>query len=149
MDKFKKIGQKQVFNYIESGRIIEPALLPEKVRELRKALRITQSQMAKKLGITQSVYMRMEKQLNSSSLKTIVRFLKELNCDVGIQIKPKIPFSKQIRQRALQKAKALLDRTYGSMALEKQSPDKGTYEKRLKELADELADNPAPSLWED
>jgi transcriptional regulator with XRE-family HTH domain len=149
MEKFNNLARKQVLDSIESGGLIDVSMLPGKVKGLRKALGMTQLQMATRLGIWQSTYMRMEKNLDSSGVKTIERFLRELNCLLKLQIRPLEPFKTLISKRAYQKAKAMLDRTYGNMALEKQAPDKKTYEKRLRALADELASDPKPSLWED
>ena len=147
--KLKEISNKQVFDFIEHEKTFLPDLLPLKVKALRKALGLTQAQMAVRLGMSQPAYLLVEKKLDYSGIRTIERFLKELNCALRIQIVPKISFKKLLRERAYKKAKALLSRTYGNMALEKQSPDKKTYEKRLKELAEELAAYPKPSLWED
>lgn len=147
--KFKELARKQAFNSVSRGEVFLPSLLPVKVKSIRKALGFTQAQMAARLHMSQPAYLLVEKKLDSSGIKTIDRFLKELNCELRLQVVPKIPFKKLIKDRALQKARVLLDRTYGNMALEKQSPDRKTYEKRLKELAAELASNPKSSLWED
>lgn len=148
-DKFSKLSREQIFESIERGRAFAPAMLPGRVKELRRALGLTQRQMAIRLGMSQPSYMRIEKNLGSSGMKTIARFLKELNCEISVRIKPNEPFSKLIRKRAYLKAKSMLGRTYANMALEKQSPDKRTYEKRLRELTEEMASNPGPALWED
>jgi transcriptional regulator with XRE-family HTH domain len=147
--KFDKLRQEQIFHSVESGAFFHAAELPGKFAALRKAMGLTQRQMAKRLGMTQPAYLNIEKKLDASGLKTVEKFLNALNCGLELRIKPTAPFSEMIRERALKKAKSILDRTYGNMAMEKQSPGKKSYDKALKELARDMEQNPDSSVWED
>ena len=148
-NKFKSLKNKQVLESIETQQAFMPELLPIKIMSIRNALGLTQNQMARKLKMKQPPYLRMEKNIGKSGLNKIELIAKNLNCEVLIILKPIIPFSELIRKQATLKAEKILKRTYGNMALEKQSPDKNAYNQRLKELTDELSANPDSSLWED
>jgi len=147
--RFKKLMREQVFRQAESGQFFSPSSLPERIESIRKALGFSQRQMAKRLGMSHPAYLITVRKLDSSGLKTVQKFLEKLNATLELRIGPKKPYSVFVRERAQEKAKQLLDRTYGNMAMEKQSPGKKTYEKRLKELADEMEAEPAHILWED
>ncbi|PKL92266.1 MAG: hypothetical protein CVV21_05800 [Candidatus Goldiibacteriota bacterium HGW-Goldbacteria-1] len=148
-NNFKKLQREQIFAAFESGQPFPVSMLPGKESALRKALGITQGQMAKRLGTKQSSFNRTESALDTAELQTIARVAKELNCEVLITFKPAGTFEEFIRKHALIRAEKILKRTYSNMALEEQAPDNSAYEKRLKELTDELSEKADSSIWED
>lgn len=147
-DNFKELKRKQVFESIENGTPFSPDELSAKIRDLRKSLGLTQVQMAKRLGIKQASYLKMEKNADKAQLGSIIKALRQMGSMLQISFKPAEPYILMIKKQARIKAEKILRETYSNMAMEEQSPSKAEYEKRLEELADELAKKPDSGLWE-
>jgi len=120
-----------------------------RLRDIRKALGLTQKQVASILNVPRPAVTRIEKNAESSSLKTLKRLANALHCELMVVVVSREPLDKLIKKQAYKKAVTILKQTYSNMAMEKQSPGKKNYEKRLKELTEELSSNPDSSLWED
>lgn len=104
--------------------------------------------MAKRLGIKQASYLKMEKNADKAQLGSIIKALRQMGSMLQISFKPAEPYILMIKKQARIKAEKILRETYSNMAMEEQSPSKAEYEKRLEELADELAKKPDSGLWE-
>ena len=141
-DKYNKMQRMQVFESVENKVPVSIESLSEKIRFLRKALGLTQKQMAGKLGVSQPTYVNMEKNISSANISTIKRIAGELNCGLQIVLSPAEPFDNYIKKQAQKRAKELLDRTRSNMALEEQDPGDKEYKRRYDELVEELCEDP-------
>ncbi len=146
-DKYKKLYREQVFKATEQKQPVSLDILHQKIRDLRKALGITQLQMAHKLGVRQPTYAKMEKGLFNANISTIKRIVRELNCGVEVVLTPAEPFEIFLRKKAGRRAKELLGRTRSNMAIESQDPGNKEYERRYNDLVDELFEDPKNGLW--
>ena len=120
-----------------------------RLKNIRQSLGLTQKQVASMLNIPRPAVSRIERNAQASSLKTLAKIANALHCEFMGAIVSKESFQSIIERQAYKKASLILKQTYANMAMEKQAPSKNTYEKRLKELTEELASNPNSSLWED
>ena len=150
MDKnLKKLRLKQLSEMLIKADSIPVNSLGSRLKDIRKAMGITQKQLSKKTGMDQSVIAKIEKDASSSSFKSISRIAAALNCEFMGAIVSKLPLEEAVKNQAEKKAKKILDHTFSNMAMENQNPGKKSYEERLKELIEEYMDNPDSSLWED
>ncbi len=140
---------KQLSDSLQKGALISPSGLGVYIKQVRDALGMTQRQMAKHLKVSAPTLNKIEKHIESSSIKTITHVLAALNLNLMFSLSVSEPLEKTVRSRAALKAKQALDRVYGTMALEKQAPSGKNYDDRLKELTEEYALHPGSFLWED
>lgn len=149
MSKLKTLKLKQLSEAVKEGRPVPIEKIGERLRDIRSALGMTQKQLAKKIKISQPLLSRIEESTGSCTLKTIARVASALECGfLGVLIS-KERMEAMIERQARKKAQALVKRTFANMAMEEQSPGNKAYEYQLKKLAEELAANPGPELWEE
>jgi predicted DNA-binding mobile mystery protein A len=132
----------------------EKALIPinrigQKLRDIREIIGMTQKQMAKRLKVSQSAISQIEENRETSKLGTILKVAGALECDLMGAVISKEPIEGMIRKRAERTAKKMLNRTFATMSMEKQTPTEEAYKYQLRKLTDELTGNPGPELWED
>jgi transcriptional regulator with XRE-family HTH domain len=145
----KRLKFKQIMEQVKNRTLIPVSTLGSFIKDMRSVLGMSQRQMAKKLDLSAPTLNKIEKNIESSSFKTVNKVLSVIECELMVSVVEKKPISQFIKDRAYFKASDLLSRTYANMAMEKQSPSKKDYEKRLKEFVEELESNPNHSLWED
>jgi predicted DNA-binding mobile mystery protein A len=147
MNKFKSLKLKQISSALKKKSLIPIEKIGERLRDIREALGMTQEQMAKRLKISQPVLSRIEEDAVASSLKTILRLARALECEFMGVIISRGSLEKIMKRQAEKTAKRLLDRTFANMALEKQAPARRSYKYQLRKLIQELIANPGPELW--
>jgi predicted DNA-binding mobile mystery protein A len=140
---------KQIRSSMKAKRMIPIESLGARLKDIREVLGMTQKQLAKRLKVKQPLIARIEKNTRSCSVSTLSRIANALECELMCSLVSKQPLGEIINKRAQVVAKKMLDRTFSSMALEKQSPGTEAYKFQLKKLTVELAANPGPALWED
>jgi len=123
--------------------------LGQRLRDIRETLGMTQKQLAKKLKVKQPLIARIEKNIRVCSLDTIMRVSNALECELMGMIISKEPLEEIIRKRAEKAAKKLLDRTFASMAMEKQMPTADAYKYQFRRYVENLVSHPGPELWDD
>lgn len=150
MTKIKiKLKTDQLSRATQEGVLIPIEKLGQRLRDYREALGMTQSQLAKRLKIGQSVISRIEEDAKSSSLKTIIKITKVLECDFLGSIVSDQSLQVKIRRQAEKVAKKMLARTNANMAMEKQAVAGDAYSGQLERLIEDLTANPGPELWEE
>lgn len=117
------------------------------IRALRAELHMTQTQLAKRAGITQSHLARIEAGKVDPQLSTLQRIFSALFCDVLV-----VPHMlKKPQDVLLERVKALARhnvlRVTGTMALEKQSPDDETIRNLVRSEEARLLAHPSSELW--
>jgi transcriptional regulator with XRE-family HTH domain len=123
-----------------------PAVL---IRELRKRLRMTQSQLAKRAGLPQSHIAKIESNKVDLRLSTIQKIFHALRGQPVLLLKPEEEVNHLLAAQAKVAARRRIDRLVGSMSLEKQRPDPGTLEQLLKEEEAHLLRHPASEIWDE
>ncbi len=147
--KFKQLKLKQISDSIAQKTLISIEKLPERLKDIRKSLGLTQKQLARRLNVSRQEITKIEKNKNSSSLKTLAKIASALNCELKCAIVSDISIEKMIKNQAHKKAEHILKRTNANMALENQAVDKKAIEFQKQQLINEFITNPNSSLWED
>ena len=149
MTLFNELKREQIEEALKEGALIEITNLGQRIKDIREVLGMTQAQMAKRLKIKQPALSRLEENIESTKLKTIIKVANVINCKfMGSLISTK-PMKKILRERAEAVARKRLKRSFSHMAMEEQPPSTKVYKLQLKNLVAELMLNPGPQLWED
>lgn len=116
---------------------------------LRESLGMTTSQLAKRIGISQSALFQHEKreQAGAITIQTLRKVAAGLNCKLVYSFVPNEDLEKFIDRNAEKKALGLLQKTEHTMALEDQSISESESQHQLRELIQELKNNPK-KIWE-
>ncbi len=149
MTEFENIKLRQIDKALRDRELIPIDKLGQRIKDIRGVLGMSQAQMAKRLKIKQPTLSRIEENMGNSKLKTVLTVSRALDCEFMGVIVSKRPLRRMIRERAEKLAKKILERTASNMAMEKQAPDKGSYNYQLKKLVSEFMAKPGPELWED
>lgn len=119
------------------------------IRALRAELYMTQTQLAKRAGITQSHLARIEAGKVDPQLSTLRKIFSALFCDVLVVARmvksPQDVFLEQAKERARRNVL----RVTGTMALEKQTPDDETIRDLIRAEEARLLAHPSSELWAD
>lgn len=149
MTVFNELKLEQIEESLREGALIEITNLGQRIKDIREVLGMTQAQMAKKLKIKQPALSRLEDNIESTKLKTILKVASVINCKfMGALISAK-PIKKTLREKAENVAKKRLNRSFSNMAMEEQAPSAKAYKLQLKNLIAELMLSPGPELWDD
>ncbi len=147
--KFKRLKLKQLSDSVKKKDFFQIDKVGQRIKDIREALGITQRQLANKLKVKQPAISQIEENIESSSLKTVAKVLRALECELAIGIVSNVSLEDLVKKQAERVAKKMLDRTYSNMALEKQALTKKGYKYDYKELVEDLLENPGPELWEE
>ena len=123
-----------------------PAVL---IRELRKRLRMTQSQLAKRAGLPQSHIAKIESNKVDLRLSTIQKIFHALRGEPVFLLKPEEAVNQLLAEQAKIAARKRIARLVGTMALEKQRPDSRTIEHLRKEEEAHLLKHPTSEIWDE
>lgn len=110
---------------------------------------MTQTQLARRIGIPQSHIAKIEGGKVDVQLNTLRRLFEALNCDLTVLPSPRKPPEDLLAEQAGKVAKKKVARIMGTMALEKQTPDDRTIRQMVKSEQEKLLQNPSSELWED
>ena len=121
------------------------------VRSIRKALGMTQTQLAKRMGITQQSTAKLENDEISGNVtvERLSRAADALGCDVRYVFLPRQPLEQMIASQAERRAEQKLARVNRSQALEASALASTALKGAGQERARELEVNRASDLWDD
>ena len=145
---------KQVSKKFKSRRHFATALLflpiTAQIREIRKALGMSQVQLAKKLGFSSNVpIVKMEKgQVVNPTIDTLKKYAEALQCKLLIRFVPKEEIEKMVDEQAEKKAREIVSLSVGNSAMELQKPDDDVIEDEVKELKRDLLLKKRSRIWE-
>ena len=119
------------------------------IRTIRNSLGMTTTQLAKRIGISQSALTLHEKREKTGSIKiqTLRKIATALNCKLAYSFVPNENLERFIERKAMEKALEILKTIEHTMALENQSISKNESHHQLQELIKELKNNPK-KIWE-
>jgi predicted DNA-binding mobile mystery protein A len=119
------------------------------IRAVRTSLGMSVRQMAERMGITQQSAARLEKNEADDviKLKSLRKAAEALDCRLVYALVPNEgDLAGVLHKQAIRKAGDIVDPVDHSMMLEEQ--DVGDRQEKILEIADELARNPNPRLWD-
>ena len=79
---FDDLKSRQISESIKDKTLIPIDKLGERIRDIREALGMTQKQLAKRLKVSQPAVSKIEENIESSSLKTVLKIVRALECDL-------------------------------------------------------------------
>jgi len=147
--RLKGLKIRQLTKSMKEKSLIPINKIGQRLRDIREAVGMTQKQMAKRLKVSQSAISQIEENRETSSLGTILKIAQTLGCEIMGAAVSKESLESIIKKRAEIAAQKTLNRTFATMAMEKQTPSDDAYKYQLKKLIEELIENPGPELWEE
>lgn len=137
--------------FAELRPLAEKAARPSRgwIRALRDALGMTTAQLAKRIGVTQSRVVEMEKfEISGSlSLANLERAAEAMDCRVVYLFVPIRPLTETIQTRAREMADQQLSAVEQTMQLENQGINPGRRAEMRNDIIDKLLSRPA-RLWD-
>ena len=121
------------------------------VKAIREALGMTTYQFGKRLGISQSSVVDLEKREKTKSitLRSLEEAARALNCRLHYVLVPEKPFAEIIEERAEKIAKKRLQKISSSMDLEDQSVSKPDMETHLKRTIEQISNEKRSQIWDE
>jgi len=116
---------------------------------LRTALKMTQTQLAGKVGTSQGSFVRIEKEEVDPRISTLNKIAEALNCQLLIRLVPKQDLKKFLYGKAKEKAERLVGMSATSAGLELQKPSEKAIRSEVRRLTEEIIDRKRSALWDD
>jgi len=150
---FKALERRQLLKKLNIGLDVSAFLLrPPKgwIHTTRRALGMTMTQLAQRLGVQQSRITEIEKTeiQDQVTLKTLRTTAAALGCRLEYIFIPEKPVDILLKEKALKKARTKINYISHHMALENQETTDEEKETQIQTLAEELLETPK-KLWED
>lgn len=114
----------------------------------RVRLGMTQSQLAKRSGLTQSHIANIENGKVDIQLTTLRRIFSALECRLVVAPQPSGDLDEIIRRQARAAALKRVKRVTGTMAMENQRPDDGMLEDLVRAETEKLLQARSSEMWE-
>ncbi len=121
------------------------------IRTVRKALGMSGSQLARRLGRTRAAVSNIERaELSGSvSIKNMQQMAEVMNCRFVYAIIPEVSIEDLIQKRAKEKAMTIVAETNSHMALESQTLDKEAIEFEVNRIQNTFINDFSVDLWND
>lgn len=119
------------------------------VRIIRKSLWMTQAQLARRVGLPQSHIARIETGKLDAQLSTLKRIFTALGTELSLRPIFRRSPKKAVEERAKALAERRVTRLMGTMALEKQAPDRRTRKALLRSELDRIMKSRSTAIWEE
>lgn len=114
----------------------------------RVRLGMTQAQLAKRCGLTQSHIANIENGKVDVQLSTLRRIFKALDCRLVLAPQPLGDLDELIRRQARAAALKRVKRVSGTMAMEAQRPDEGALADLVEAETEKLLQSRSSEIWE-
>ncbi len=123
----------------------------EQIKVVRKALGISQVQLAKKLGFSSNVPItKMEKgQIVNPTIDTLKKYAEALQCELVVRFVPKKEIEEIVNEQAEKKAREIVSLSVGNSAMELQKPDNETINEEIEKMKGELLEKRRSIIWEE
>ncbi|MEC4675219.1 MAG: helix-turn-helix domain-containing protein [Nitrospirota bacterium] len=118
------------------------------IKNLRVALRMTQTDLAQRAQVTQPHLAAIESGKVDPQFKTLRRIFDALSCDITITPRPKADIQEVLRDQARRIARKRLQMVVGTMAMEGQVADAEVFEQVLEKRVDDILNDPGERLWD-
>ncbi len=147
-----KAEKKFIDAMLKAGKNLPKELLFQSVsiliRSMRKRLRMTQHQLAKRVKLPQSYIAKLETGKSIPSMETLEKVFKGLGCAITLLLVPEIDPNELLKKQALIAAEKKIKYVAGTMALEEQLPSKKALEEMVAEEQKKLLDSGTSKIWE-
>lgn len=114
---------------------------------MRKALGMTQVQLAKRVHGEQMMLSRVENESVDPRLSTLKKIAEGLNCELLIQLVPKEDIAAFIDKKAEEKAREIIELSVANAAMESQKPPSDLIEEQVEELKKQIMTKHRDVLW--
>ncbi|HXV27758.1 MAG TPA: helix-turn-helix domain-containing protein [bacterium] len=123
--------------------------IPGQIRRIRTVLGMTQSQLARRTGISQSAVANIENNPAADlQLSTIEKLAKALDCGLLLAVVPNEKIADKLEERSKSVARKLIRISSGNAALEMQVPDAPSVAMAVENMQKELLARHRKWLWE-
>ena len=120
----------------------------DQVRGVREALGMTQTQLARRSGLAQSVIAEIEAGKRADlCLSTIKRLAAGLNCETLVQIIPEKNVAQLLDEQSTKIAKMIVATSSGSAAIELQLPEQNVIDEQVNQIKRDLLKKHRSALW--
>lgn len=128
---------------------METIFIGQEIRRMRESLGMTQAQLARRAGMSQSTIAGIETgKRRDLQLSTIMRLAEGLDASPMIGLQPKNDIRETLEKRSLEVARKIVLATSGSAAIEMQLPDPQFVQDQIKETQKEILKKHKSLLWE-
>lgn len=146
----RQLARIAIDNRLNAVRALGAALSPPRsgwIRAIRTALGMTLEQLASRLQLDRSSVLKLEasERGRRMQLDTLSRVAEALDCELHYVLMPRVPLEQRVRERRSALARARLERTVHTMALENQYDANDPLTQQL--LRDAEAAIPDRALW--
>lgn len=120
------------------------------IRVIRKAIGMTTSQLATKLGVTQQAVTDLERREvgGNVTLATLTKAANAMECDLVYAVVPRMPVHEMLHNRARAIAAERLNRVAHSMDLEDQGVTPEEHSRQVDDLAAQILRDSPRVLWD-
>ena len=120
------------------------------IREIRRALGMTTSQLARRLGVAQSAVSGMETReaAGTITLNSLRSAAEAMGCELVYAIVPRTTLREQLAHRIHEVARDRVSRVAHTMELEAQGVSEEHLRQQVDDLVERLLDNPPRNLWD-
>jgi predicted DNA-binding mobile mystery protein A len=148
---FNHIKIKQLDRKLKRNISLSKIELPREgwIKEIRKALKMSYSQLAKRLSVTPNAIKKFEdsEMQGTISLNSLNKIANAMDCRVVYAFVPNESFEKIIDNQIDKVAEKMVQRVYHSMRLEDQNLSDEILKEQLNELKYDLKNNFSSKIW--
>lgn len=128
---------------------LKPVSLGLQIRQIRKALGMTQQQLAERSKLRQSVVAEIESGKRTGlCLTTLARLAEGLHCHPIVQMVPRKRIRDLMDERSMELARKIVAMSSGSSAIELQMPGPGVINKEIHKVKKDILEKHRSSLWQ-
>ena len=118
------------------------------IQVIRKRLRMTQTQLAKRLKLTQSHYSKIESGKLHLTIDTFEKILRGLGFTLAIVPVAACPLDEVLEKQAFEAAQKKVKYIVGTMSLEDQKPSLEAINEMIEEEKKKLLDSKTSKIWD-
>ena len=152
-----EVARKQLQSAIDQNgahahKLFQPRLNSEGwIKLMRQALGMSGAQLARKMGVTRALVSNTEKAETEGrvTINKMQDFAHARDCEFVYCMIPREKIQTSLKQRAMQKAQSIVDRTNKHMGLEGQALSNEQVKLETERLASEILKNELSDLWND
>lgn len=130
--------------------LAEPIPIAKQMRAIRKALGMTQEQLAHKLNDAQANIAKLERNDRSDpQISTVKRLADALGCEAVIRFVPKKEIQKDLEERSERLARKLVSGSAANMGMELQKPARWVIKNEIERLKAWILQHKRAMLWDE
>lgn len=121
----------------------------DQIRTIREILGMTQTQLAERSSLTQSMIAGIETgERDNPSFATVIKLAEALNCSFISQLSPKKDIPVFLEEQSNHLARKIVAISSGSSAIELQSPSPKVVEEEILQIKKDLLGKHKSALWQ-